>query len=126
MKPLPQSLCDRAKLLCSIHPMGVAAEIIGLRRNQLSRMKANGWQAKTYACRYREMPTDFAIMSGRMTHGQLVAHYKTTDRKIVAWRRLLLKMANYPHGGEAASGKRIKKQRLADKPILAPGSILSL
>ena len=87
MKPLPQNLYDRAKLLASVHPMGTVAEIIGVGRTTLSLMKKRGWKAVDYSASRRPVPTDFCIQARHMTHGELMAHYGAASRTIARWMR---------------------------------------
>ena len=87
MTPIPQSIYDRARLLATVHPMGVVAEIIGVRRTTLSLMKKRGWKAVDYSAARRPAPNDFAIQARHMTHGELMAHYRAASRTVSRWMR---------------------------------------
>lgn len=85
MKPLPQQLCDRAKLLASIHPLQTVAEILGKHPAMISRIRARGWKEQRYP--RKPMPTDFAIQVRHMNHEELKAHYRAGSCTVTRWRK---------------------------------------
>lgn len=84
MKPLPQSLYDRAELLSRVHPQKVVAEIIGKDPRVVRRMARAGWKANGYPKRQR--PSDFAIQNQHLTRDELCAHYLAGSETIKRWR----------------------------------------
>ncbi len=85
MRPIPQSLYNRAEILARSHPLQVVAELIGKPRSTVSLMKKRGWKATQYG--KRPVPTDFAILARHMTFGELVAHYRAGTRTVTRWLR---------------------------------------
>lgn len=85
MRPVPQSLYDRAKLLSRVHELCVVAEIIGKDKSFVSRMKGRGWRAKAYPRRGR--PTDFNIQRRHLTRKELERHYRAGPATVVRWLR---------------------------------------
>lgn len=82
---IDQSLCDRARRLAMVHPLGTVAELLGLRGSQISIMRKRGWQAADHRMMVRPVPTDFAIQSERMTSTELCRHYRCGARVLVRW-----------------------------------------
>jgi hypothetical protein len=84
----PQAVHDRARSLTETHGLCVAAEILGIHRCALWRMKSRDWKPGRPG-RQRSRPTDFAIQHKHMTHEELRAHYKTSSKCVTRWRREL-------------------------------------
>lgn len=88
-QPLTEHLCVRAELLSRSHPRKVVAEILGVSYPTLSRAKRRGWRTAPVGYPRRPMPTDFAIMSRRMSQTALTHHYSASTRTITRWIREL-------------------------------------
>lgn len=86
---VPQSICDRAKLLSTVHTWRDVCAILKISSGTLVGIKRRNWQATRVGPRFRPMPTDFAIMSKRMTGPELVIHYRCSHRAITRWRKEL-------------------------------------
>lgn len=86
-KPIPQSQYDRAELLSRAHPLGAVAEIMGIGRSTISKMRKRNWQAVDYSCMRRPIPSDFGIYAPDMSVNELAAHYRTPPRTICRWLR---------------------------------------
>jgi len=84
-RAIPQSVCDRAELLARAHPLQTVAEILGLHPGQITRMKKRGWRQAGHNSHARPMPSDFAIMAGRMSYRELVQHYRAGNDTIGKW-----------------------------------------
>lgn len=87
MRPIPQSVCDRAELLARSHPLGIVAELLGKQPSTITRMKKRGWKANDYSCKRRARPSDFAIQAANMPHAELVRHYRAGTSTITRWLR---------------------------------------
>lgn len=87
MRPLPQSLHDRAELLSRSHPERAIAAILGISRHSIFKMKRRGWQAAETTHPFRKRPADFAIQTKHATVDELARHYGTSTRVICRWRR---------------------------------------
>lgn len=87
MKPLPQSIHDRAKLLASVHSLQTVAELLHLWPSTITRMKQSGWKARDYSCKVRPRPNDFAIQARHMTNAELVRHYRSSFHTVGRWLR---------------------------------------
>lgn len=86
---VPQPLCDRAKLLLSIHSERTVVELTGISRNTLYHLKRRGFRAAEHSMRYRPRPSDFAIQCRHMGRVELAKHYRCSSRVITRWRREL-------------------------------------
>jgi hypothetical protein len=85
MKPTSQQFIDRVELLCRSHSQRTVASLLKIQQSTISGMKKSGWKAKTYKGLRRALPTDFAIMSKRLTYRELMAHYRASDRTVLRW-----------------------------------------
>ncbi|MEP9402064.1 hypothetical protein [Sphingomonas sp. VNH70] len=109
---IDQALCDRAALLARAHPLGTVAAILKLHPSQVTRMRKRGWQAADHRSMFRARPTDFAILSARMTWGELTAHYRCGNSTLARWfaetpgRRASMKGAALTRAGRAARAAR--------------------
>lgn len=83
--PIPQSQYDRAELLARSHPIGTVAEIMGVGRSVVSKMKRRNWIATSYDHTRRPVPSDWGILAVEMSTRELAAHYRTTGRVIKRW-----------------------------------------
>lgn len=86
---LPLEVCERAERLAKWHGICAAAEIVGISRTSVWRLRKRGWKACNHADQRRPMPSDFAIQSRHMTHDELRAHYQASSQCITRWRREL-------------------------------------
>lgn len=84
---IPQSQYDRAELLARSHPLGVVAEIMGIGRTTISKMKARNWRATSYDRTRRPVPSTWGIYATSMTINELAAHYRTCPRTTCRWMR---------------------------------------
>lgn len=80
-----QALCDRLRRLCEVHPRKVAAEIVGVSADFVTRCARRGWKAGQPGPKRRERPGDFAIQADRMTIAELERHYRTSQANIYRW-----------------------------------------
>ena len=87
MRPVPQSVYDRAELLARVHPLITVAELIGKDLAFVSRMRSRGWRMKPYP--KRERPSDFAIQAAHMNHTELCRHYRAGTSSVTRWLREL-------------------------------------
>lgn len=87
MKPIPQSVYDRAEILSRSHPLCVVADLIGKKKSVVSVMKKRGWKAVDYSCMKRPLPSDWAIQAYRLSFDELCAHYGAGTRTVVRWMR---------------------------------------
>lgn len=87
MRAHPQALVSRAEVLARSHELQVVAELLGLKRSQITQMKKRGWKEAISGVPQRPAPNDFAWMAGRMTFGELSAHYRAGNRTIARWLR---------------------------------------
>jgi hypothetical protein len=85
--PIPQRLYDRAELLARSHPLGTVAEIMGIGRTTVSKMKKRGWKAVDYSSLRRPVPTDWAWRAPDMSVNELAAYYGTCSRTVCRWLR---------------------------------------
>jgi hypothetical protein len=85
--PIPQSTYDRAELLARSHPLGTVAEIMGVHRSTVSKMKARAWRAVDYKHTRRPIPSTWGLYAPDLTVNQLAAHYRTPPRTICRWMR---------------------------------------
>lgn len=125
MKPLPQSLCDRAKFLCTIHSQQDVANILGLQKGMITKMKQRGWKsAGTKA--FRPVPTDFAIVSPGKSVRYLSRHYRAGHMTVERWLEQLQQMAKPLSAPPEERENLVRKQGYREKPIFSQGSIVSL
>lgn len=115
MRALPQSLIDRAELLARSHQLQEVAAILGLHPSQISEMKKRGWKEGITGRKVRPVPSDFAFMSNRMSHAELVVHYRAGWRTVQRWFRET-RNARPSRRGEClrrdpATGKRVWQLR---------------
>lgn len=87
--PVPQAVCDRARLLRTIHNRDTVAEILGISRSTLHHIRRRGYVAAPTTKPFRQRPSDFAIQNRHCSTDELVAHYRTSARCIRRWRREL-------------------------------------
>ena len=85
--PVTQSVCDRAKLLSSVHGEQTVMLLTGLASGTLYRLKKRGWKAIGPGFRQRPKPSDFAIQARHMTGEELARHYRTSNTCIARWGR---------------------------------------
>ena len=85
--PIPQSQYDRAELLARSHPLGTVADIMGVGRSTVSKMKGRGWKATDYRHTRRPVPSTWGIIAPDLPVNALAAHYGTSHRTIARWLR---------------------------------------
>ncbi len=96
MKPLDQTVCERARRLCSVHSERTVAELLGIARSSIWKAKRRGWRAAETTHPYRRRPSDFAIQARRATVDELARFYGTSTRCITRWRREIGKGLRQP------------------------------
>ncbi len=79
--------CERIKRLVPTYGICVAAEIAGVSRTSVWRLKQRGWQPWTHDNEKRPRPSDFAIQCMHMDHAGLRRHYKAGSGAVTRWRR---------------------------------------
>lgn len=84
----PQEICDRAKRLTDQYGTVVAAEILGIHRVAIYRMKQRGWKAGSPG-RKRPMPGDFPIQVKHLKFKEIRAHYVAGQQAVSRWKREL-------------------------------------
>lgn len=87
MKPVPQSLYDRAELLARVHDLKTVAEIIGKSLPFVCKMRKRGWKTQAYPLRPR--PSDFAIQAKHLNVKELERHYRAGSAVVRRWREEL-------------------------------------
>lgn len=86
---IPQTVCDRVKLLSSMYSESTIMELTGLGRASLYRIKKRGFRALRKGPRPRPRPSDFAIQERHLSADALARHYHTSNNNIARWRREL-------------------------------------
>lgn len=86
---IPAETCERIKRLVPVHGICVTAEITGVNRSSIWRLKRRDWQPWSHDLEKRPRPTDFAIQQHHMTQKELRAHYRAASATVTRWRREL-------------------------------------
>lgn len=86
---IPPETCERIARLVPTYGICTTANITGVSRTSIWRLKQRGWKPWTHDCEKRPRPTDFAIQCRHMTHDELRQHYKASSVVVTRWRREL-------------------------------------
>jgi hypothetical protein len=84
---IPPETCERIKRLVPVHGVCAAAEIAGVSRTSVWRLKRRNWQPWSHDHERRPRPSDFAIQQRHMSHDELRAHYRAASATVTRWRR---------------------------------------
>lgn len=85
MTPITPTRVARAERLALVHPLAVVAELTGINRATIYRLRDRKWRPGDYRRKRRTVPSDFAIQAKDMTSGELARHYRAATRTIARW-----------------------------------------
>lgn len=85
MKAAAPSIVARAERLARVHPVDAVADIVGLHRTTVYRLRNRGWRPTRNGPPLRPVPSDFAIQARHMTSGELATHYRAGTRTVARW-----------------------------------------
>lgn len=84
--PLPQSICDRVKILRTVHTKKAVAEIVRIDKQTVGSIERRGYKRAVGKAR-RPMPFDYVIQCSRLTRDELCAHYSAGSATVNRWNK---------------------------------------